>query len=197
MLQPAARIIKLQLILECLCVVSKLTFLEVIKLLAYTSTRVPSDTVLAVWTFIHPAILAHADRFVQQLQLAKPSYHQLRAGDPTTSKTGTAGYLSLGRVKLSQDRLQDLGNHLNKLRVPYDAKGNDMVRSSSSNMGTWCVCQQGTCINMRTWRIVSKLPGTSMLQPTGAGMHCHGCMLPGDCWRRLHGCCCCGEECHH
>jgi len=32
--------------------------------------EVPSDTVLAVWTFIHPGILAYANRFVQQLQLA-------------------------------------------------------------------------------------------------------------------------------
>ncbi|DBA88811.1 TPA: hypothetical protein ACH3X1_014812 [Trebouxia sp. C0004] len=87
--------------------------------------KVPSDTVLAVWTFIHPAILAHANRFVQQLQLARPS--KLRAGDPTAAKTGTDGYLSLGRVKLSQDRVQDLRHHLNNLGVLYDAKSNDMV----------------------------------------------------------------------
>ena len=71
-----------QVILECLCVVSKLTFLEIIKLLAYTSTGTLRHS--ALLTFIHPAILAHASRFVQQLQLAKPS--KGRAGDPNCSK---------------------------------------------------------------------------------------------------------------
>ncbi len=104
------------------------------------------------------AILAHvhASRLVQQLQLAKPS--KLRAGDLTAAKTGTDGYLSLGRVKLSQDKVQDLRNHLNHLGVLYDAKGNDMVPSIKQR-------QQATCIRLRTWR-VSKLRGTSMLQPT-------------------------------
>ena len=36
-------------------------------------------------------------------------------------------YLSLGQVKLSHNRVQDLRNHLNNLGVLYDAKGNDMV----------------------------------------------------------------------
>ncbi len=112
---------------------------------------------LAVWTFIHPAILAHASRFVQQLQLAKPS--KGRAGVPTAAKTGTDGYSSLGRVKLSQDRVQDLRNHLNNLGVLYDAKGNDMVPIIKQR-------QQATCIRLRIWKVVSKLPGTSMLQPT-------------------------------
>ncbi len=80
---------------------------------------------LAVWTFFNPAILAHACRFVQQLQLARPS--KRRAGDPTAAKTGTDGYLGLGRVKLSQARVQDLRDHLNSLGLLYDAKGNDMV----------------------------------------------------------------------
>ena len=57
-----------------------------------------------------PAILAHVDRFVQQRQPAKPLYHQLRAGHPTVAKINTEGYLSLGRGKPSQDRVQDLGN---------------------------------------------------------------------------------------
>jgi len=81
--------------------------------------------VLAVWTFFNPAILGHASRFVQQLQLARPS--KRRAGDPTAAKTGTDGYLGLGRVKLSQARVQDLRSHLNSLSLLYDAKGNDMV----------------------------------------------------------------------
>jgi len=98
--------------------------------------------VLAVWTFIHPAILAHANRFVQQLQLATPS--KGRAGDPTAAKTGTDGHSNLGRVKLSQDRVQDLRKHLNNLGVLYDAKGNDMVPIIKQR-------QQATCIRLRTW----------------------------------------------
>ena len=115
-----------------------------VQLLAYTST-------------IHPAILAHASRFVQQLQLAKPS--KGRAGDPTAAKTGTDGYSSLGRVRLSQDRVQDLRNHLNNLGVLYDAKGNDMVPIIKQR-------QQATCIRLRIWKVVSKLPGTTGMQPT-------------------------------
>ncbi len=80
---------------------------------------------LAVWTFFNPAILGHASKFVQQLQLARPS--KRRAGDPTAAKTGTDGYLGLGRVKLSQARVQDLRSHLNSLSLLYDAKGTDMV----------------------------------------------------------------------
>ena len=80
---------------------------------------------LAAWTFFDPAILGHASRFVQQLQLARPS--KLRAGDPTAAKTGTDEYLGLGRVKLSQARVQDLQSHLNSLGLLYHAKGNDML----------------------------------------------------------------------
>ena len=64
-------------------------------------------------------------QIVQQLQLARPS--KLRAGDPTAAKIGTDGYLGLGRVKLSQARVQDLRSHLNSMGLLYDAKGNDML----------------------------------------------------------------------
>ena len=96
---------------------------------------------LAVWTFIHPAILAHANRFVQQLQLAKPS--KGRAGDPTAAKTGTDGHSNLGRVKLSRDRVQDLQNYLNNLGVLYDANGNDMVPIIKQRHGDMVRLQTG------------------------------------------------------
>ncbi|DBA97023.1 TPA: hypothetical protein ACH3X3_012904 [Trebouxia sp. C0006] len=74
----------------------------------------------------------------------------------TQTKIGTDGYSSLGRVKLSQDRVQDLQNHLNNLGVLYDAKGNDKVPIIKKR-------QQAACIRLRIWKVVSKLPGTSML----------------------------------
>ena len=104
--------------------------------LAYTPTGT-LETVLAVWTFIHPAILAHANRSVQQLQLAKPS--KGRAGDPIAAKTGTDG-----QDRDDQDRVQDLRNHLNDLGVLNDAKCNDMVPIIKQR-------QQATCIRLRTW----------------------------------------------
>ena len=45
-----------QVILECLCVVSKLTFLEIIKLLAYTSTGTlrHSASCMDIYSSSHP-----------------------------------------------------------------------------------------------------------------------------------------------
>ena len=83
----------------------------------------PKDTVLAVWTFFDPAIVAPSSEWVQGLQLATGKKRV--AGDPTPAATGTKGLK--GKVRLNAQRVQDLRNHLNGKGLLYDSTGRDLM----------------------------------------------------------------------
>lgn len=84
-------------------------------------------TILAVWTFFHPAILHHVNAFVQGLQ--KATGKKRLAGDPTAIATGTdgLGYSGKGHIRLSKRKVQHLRAYLADHGLLYDEMGIDMV----------------------------------------------------------------------
>jgi len=88
---------------------------------------VEPGTILAVWTFFHPAILHHVNAFVQGLQ--KATGKKRLAGDPTAIATGTdgLGYSGKGHIRLSKRRVQHLRAYLADHGLLYDEMGIDMV----------------------------------------------------------------------
>ncbi|KAL0029489.1 hypothetical protein WJX77_011364 [Trebouxia sp. C0004] len=95
--------------------------------LALAFEKVKPGTILAVWTFFHPAILHHVNAFVQGLQ--KATGKKRLAGDPTASATGKdgLGYSGKGHIRLCQRRVQDLRADLAHHGLLYDDMGIDMV----------------------------------------------------------------------